>query len=156
MLKLNASYSKKVPVPGQDYSSQNYHVSLEVELPAGMTTEQLQTKIRETFALARESVEAEIHGSSPHNQVIDATPSPAQSSQAPRQFPARNGQQGNGGRNPDEPASNKQVAFLTDLLKKKGFEIGATAANFQVQSLYDLTRKQCSNLIDEIQDAKAA
>ena len=32
MLKLNASYSKKVPA-GEEYSSQSYHASVEVELP---------------------------------------------------------------------------------------------------------------------------
>ena len=32
MLKLNASYSKKVPAEGE-YSSQSYHASIEVELP---------------------------------------------------------------------------------------------------------------------------
>ena len=35
MLKLNASYSKKVPA-GEEYSSQSYHASVEVELPDGL------------------------------------------------------------------------------------------------------------------------
>lgn len=34
MLKLNASYSKKVPAEGE-YTSQSYHASIEVELPEG-------------------------------------------------------------------------------------------------------------------------
>ena len=34
MLKLNASYSKKVPAEGE-YTSQSYHASIEVELPDG-------------------------------------------------------------------------------------------------------------------------
>ena len=155
MLKLNASFSKKIPVPGHEFSSQSYHVSLEVELPANLTPQDLQTKISETFALARESVEAEIHGGTHQDtaQVINTTPS-----QAPRQMPARNApqnnsQQGKGGRNSNEPASNKQVAFLTTLLKRQNYDIAATCANYQVQSLYDLTRKQCSSLIDEIQNA---
>ena len=40
MLKLNASYSKKVPAEGE-YSSQSYHASIEVELPDGLTQDQL-------------------------------------------------------------------------------------------------------------------
>ena len=40
MLKLNASYSKKVPA-GEEYSSQSYHTSVEVELPDGLS---LQSK----------------------------------------------------------------------------------------------------------------
>ena len=35
MLKLNASYSKKVPADGE-YTSQSYHASIEVELPDKM------------------------------------------------------------------------------------------------------------------------
>ena len=38
MLKLNASYSKKVPAEGE-YSSQSYHASIEVELPDGLSAE---------------------------------------------------------------------------------------------------------------------
>ena len=61
MLKLNASYSKKVPAEGE-YSSQSYHASIEVELPDGLTQNQLNSKIHETFALVRDSVESELHG----------------------------------------------------------------------------------------------
>ena len=61
MLKLNASYSKKVPAEGE-YSSQSYHASIEVELPDGLNQEQLQNRIHETFAMVRESVESELHG----------------------------------------------------------------------------------------------
>ncbi len=61
MLKLNASYSKKVPA-GEEYSSQSFHASVEVELPDGLTQDQLQARIHETFDLVRNSVEAELHG----------------------------------------------------------------------------------------------
>ena len=61
MLKLNASYSKKVPA-GEEYSSQSYHASVEVELPDGLSGEALQARIHETFDLVRNSVEAELHG----------------------------------------------------------------------------------------------
>ena len=61
MLKLNASYSKKVPAE-TEYSSQSYHASIEVEIPDGLTAEQLQNRIHETFDLVRNSVETELHG----------------------------------------------------------------------------------------------
>ena len=61
MLKLNASYSKKVPAE-TEYSSQSYHASIEVEIPDGLTAEQLQSRIHETFDLVRNSVETELHG----------------------------------------------------------------------------------------------
>ena len=64
MLKLNASYSKKVPADGE-YTSQSYHASIEVELPDGLSAEQLNGKIHETFEIVRNSVEAELHGNTP-------------------------------------------------------------------------------------------
>ena len=79
MLKLNASYSKKVPVEGE-YTSQSYHAGIEVELPDGLNSEQLKGKILETFALVRNRVEAELHGSTrdfagsdAHGKVIIAS-----------------------------------------------------------------------------------
>ena len=56
MLKFNASYSKKVPA-GEEYSNQSFHASVEVELPGGLTQDQLQARIHETFDLVRNSVE---------------------------------------------------------------------------------------------------
>ena len=50
MLKLNASYSKKVPAEGE-YSSQSYHASIECELPDGLNANQLQERIHDTFEL---------------------------------------------------------------------------------------------------------
>ena len=50
MLKLNASFSKKVPAE-QEYSSKSFHASIEVELPDGLTPPQLQGRIHETFEL---------------------------------------------------------------------------------------------------------
>ena len=57
MLKLNASYSKKIPAEGE-YTSQSYHASVEVELPDGLSQEQLLSRIHETFEMVRNSVEA--------------------------------------------------------------------------------------------------
>ena len=44
MLKLNASYSKKVPAESE-YSSQQYHCQIEVELPDGLNPQQLQDDV---------------------------------------------------------------------------------------------------------------
>ena len=81
MLKLNASYSKKVPAD-TEYSSQSYHASVEVELPDGLTPEQLNARIHETFAMVRDSVEAELHGESVKDgQMADVQQPPIQPAQ---------------------------------------------------------------------------
>ncbi len=134
MLKLNASYSKKVPAEG-DYSSQSYHVSLEVELPDGMTSEQIQTKIAETFALARESVESELHGK----------PKQQQNYQSQSSDPIFKD---------DEPtASNKQVSFLNTLCKQQKVDIKMLLSRFNLVNPFHLTKRQATMLIEELKVA---
>ena len=139
MLKLNASYSKKVPTSEQ-FSSQSYHCSVEVELSDAATPEQLQAKIAETFALVRDAVESELHGKPA------AKPEPAAQTAKPE--PAK----------PDTAkASNKQVKYLLDLAKGKGLTLTALNARvqdrFKVETVYDLARKDASKLVDELKAA---
>ncbi len=153
MLKLNASYSKKVPADSQ-YSSQSYHASVEVELPDGLSPEQLDAKIRETFALVRDSVENELHSDasnvSPSAQtqpgLYDNTSAPSTSKPA---YGKKNGATS------DAPASPKQVKYLLDLARQYNVSPEQIKAKFNVPSLESLTKTQCSRAIDEL-SGKAA
>ena len=138
MLKLNASYSKKVPAESE-YSSQSYHASVEVELPDGLTPEQLQSRIHDTFDLVRKSVEVELHGRKA-----------SQTGSLPSENTSKTGGQGNRaeGRKNDVPASPKQLQYLLDLARQRGVTPQQIAGQLQVSSIRDLTRKQCSDLID--------
>lgn len=139
MLKLNASYSKKVPTSEQ-FSSHSYHCSVEVELSDAATPEQLQAKIHDTFALVRDAVEAELHGKPA------AKTEPAAQAAGPESA------------KPDAAkASNKQVKFILDLAKGKGLTLSALNARvqdkFKVESIYELARKDASRLVDELKAA---
>ncbi len=134
MLKLNASYSKKVPAEGE-YSSQSYHASVEVELPDGLSQDQLQGKIHETFEIVKNSVEREL---------VQGNGSAQNHDQTPRQ----NSRSGNG---KSEPlASSKQLSYLLDLARGIGMTPQQIAARFQVGDIKQLSKLQCSKLIDEI------
>ena len=139
MLKLNASYSKKVPADGE-YTSQSYHASIEVELPDGLSQEQLNDKIHATFAMVRESVEAELHGNPPTKRgeypVQEATnPTP----------------QGNrsAGVSNAVPASPKQISYLLSLASRRGITPQQIAAQNNVPDVQQLTKRQCSALIEQ-------
>ena len=139
MLKLNASYSKKVPTSEQ-FSSQSYHCAIEVELSDAASPEQLQAKIHDTFALVRDAVELELHG----KPVVK--PEPA--AQPAKAEPAK----------PDNAkASNKQVKFILDLAKGKGLTLSALNARvqdrFKVETVYDLARRDASRFVDELKAA---
>jgi LPS O-antigen subunit length determinant protein (WzzB/FepE family) len=149
MLKLNASYSKKVPAD-TEYSSQSYHASVEVELPDGLTPEQLNARIHETFALVRDSVESELHGESVNaGQMNDVQQLPIQ--------PAQQSNKSAYSKKPatDSPASPKQIKFLLDLARQSGYTIEQLKARFNVSALEDLSRTQCSRAIDLL-NGKAA
>ena len=154
MLKLNASYSKKVPAEGE-FSSQSYHASIEVELPDGLTHEQLQDRIHETFAMVRDSVEAELHETKPAN--------PEGSAPRNEQPPARQGYRSGtsnygkskGQSQEDAAASPKQIKYLLDLARANGVTPQQILTRFKVNALEELTRNQCSLAIDEF-NGKAA
>ena len=139
MLKLNASYSKKVPADGE-YTSQSYHASIEVELPDGLSSEQLNSKIHETFEMVRNSVEAELHGNTVTQQGGNGTANAI-----------NNGQLGYGAAAPKSreiPASPKQIRFLLDLAKGRGITPSQIAAQHGVSAVEQLSKRQCSELIN--------
>jgi hypothetical protein len=133
MLKAIVSYSKKIPVPDSEYSSQGFSLSLEAEIP-DRDPASIQAKLHETFELVKNSVESELekHGAAP------ASGTPSAAKPEPR----------------SEQASNKQIKFLTDLCQQKGIALSQLNQQIRQQygvgGLYDLTRKQASQLLDEL------
>ena len=150
MLKLNASYSKKVPAE-TEYSSQSYHASVEVELPDGLTPEQLNAKIRETFALVRDSVEVELHSEPVNTQNSNVPPLPIPPAQPQQNKPAYS----KNSKISDAFASAKQIKFLLDLAKQNGYTAEQLKVKYNVAALENLTRTQCSRAIDGL-NGKAA
>ena len=143
MLKLTASYSKKVPAEGE-YTSQSYHASLEVELSDALAPEQIQERIHSTFTQVREAVESELHGARSEGRDETGTRSKSDRQVAPQ--PANSGK-----------ASNKQIKFVTDLASRRGLSLSdlntRITKRFGVPGLYDLTRGDASQLVDELKKA---
>ncbi len=137
MLKLHASYSKKVPAEVQ-YSSHSFHASIEVELPDGMPEGELQNRIHQTFKMVRNSVENEI--AKPLQSVQNQPQTAPVNAQANNQSTASS----------NDVASPKQIKYLLDLLNQNNTPIQTVINRFNVSSLQELSRKQCSQLIDEI------
>ena len=155
MLKLNASYSKKVPAD-TEYSSQSFHASVEVELPDGLTQEQLNTKIHETFDLVRASVEAELNGNfSPQQPALLSQENVPNTPQVSPAQQSKNGYVKKNGTTSDAPASPKQVKYLLDLARQYGVSPDQIKAKFNVPALESLSKTQCSRAIDEL-SGKAA
>jgi hypothetical protein len=151
MLKLNASYSKKVPVQGEDYSSQSYHASVEVELSDKLEATDIQQKIHETFTLVRDAVETELHGSAQPAQ-------PARTAQpSVRVLPQQQRQEHAGNDRVATKASNRQIKYILDLAKEQHMGLSDVNARckeqFGVGSVYALDRKAASQFVDELKAA---
>ena len=130
MIKAIVSYSKKLPVPEADFSSQGYSLSLETEVP---DTEPgaIRAKLHSTFELVKAAVEDELSG--------NAQPAPATTMKETAK---------------SDKASNAQIKFLTDLCGQKGIALSALNQQIRQQygvgGLYDLTRKQASEILDDL------
>ena len=137
MIKLNASYSKKVPAE-QEYSSKSFLACIEVELPTGVTAKELQAKIHDTFELVKQSVEAEIAG-----KTVNAPPN---ENPSPRRLEA-----------PQGKASNKQLKYILDLGKakeKRLADLNAEVARlYGVDSIYELSKRDASRFVDTLKEA---
>jgi len=144
MLKAICSFSKKIPVPDSEYSSQGYSLSLETEIPE-TDPRAIQSRLHDTFELVKSSVEQELANGNGKNPGL-GDPG-ANEVTLP---PAR----GNG------KASNKQIKFLTDLATQRGIGISDLNADikrrFNVAGLYDLSRRDASLLLDELNGKKKA
>ncbi len=146
MLKAIVSYSKKVPVPDSDYSSQGFSLSLETEVPETEPAA-IRARISDTFLLVKEAVEKEL-------AQAKGTPQPAQHQDTrPSQPPQRSNAV-------QDKASNKQIKFITDLANQRGIALSEINADvrrrYGVDGLYDLTRKQASEVLDELNGKRKA
>jgi len=140
MLKIVASFSKKVPAEAQ-YSSQSYFCTLEREVPDSASPEQIQASIHSTFAIVKDAVETELHGGHSEKAEIRVLPDTRSSPNA----------------EPTTKASNRQVKYILDLAKVRGLGISdindRVHQQFGVESVYQLDRKSASHLVDELKNA---
>ena len=148
MLKLNASFSKKVPAE-KEYSSQSYHASIEVELSDGLTDKQLKDKIHETFELVRESVESEI-GNVQSNGSENRQQNGSSNRQQDNHIRYPQNKRGSDKKQDNTPASTRQLNYLLDLAHDKGVKPREIMERAGVDELSSLTKSECSRLLDEL------
>ena len=146
MLKINVSFSKKVPGEEQ-YSSLNFHGSLERELSDGLTSSDIQRIFHDNYQLLEQTVEQEIR------QYTSTASIPVPAQQAyPSSAPTTTSNK--------QKASPKQIQFLNRLGAERGLgqaQVDALALNsFGLDSIWKLDKKQASQLIDQLQNQRAA
>ena len=142
------SFSKKIPVPDSQYSSQGYSLSLQTEIPESDPAA-IRGRLSETFQLVRSQVETELANGNGRNPGL-GDPGSNTVPTAPPDARA------------DGKATNRQIKFITDLAGRQGISLsylnGRLRESFGVDGLYDLDKKQASTVLDQLKgsDKKAA
>lgn len=133
MIKINASFSKKIP-GSEPYSSDAVHLGVEVELPDPVLTDQREfsAAVRRLFAQARQEVE---------HQIGDGESQLPSAKTNGNHAASRNGN--------SQPASPKQIDFLLSLARRNA-NLSPTQILEEagVARLTDLSKSQASTLID--------
>jgi hypothetical protein len=164
MLKLNASYSKKVPAE-TEYSSLSYHAQVEVELDGGLSDPKLNEKIHNVFELVRNSVESEIQAAQARLatatlpaaplQPVPLPPVPSQQQQIAEPVQTYGNSQGTvpaqtrRKRSDNGPATSKQIHYLMSLVKRAGWTVQQLLQHCQVNAVEQIPCKLCSQLIEQ-------
>lgn len=137
-IKLTASVGKKVP-DEQEFSSRSYYASAEIECSSNLGAEQLNTELHTLYSRLEQAIDEKISGK------VTRLP---QHGRQRRQHA------------PEGPASQKQTAYLLDLATARNVTLAQLNAEVQqrfgVESIYQLDRKACSQMIDQMQQQKAA
>lgn len=152
MLKAIINYSKKIPIPGQQFSSQSYHLSLETEISDGLDDDVIRQRIHETFELVKSTVEEELQGSNKQKQL--QKPSEPSKASAPTPVPKPAEKVSDPGK-----ASNAQIKYICDLSQQKGMDLSfitdVIRKEFKVESLYMLNKSQASSLVNRLKEGRS-
>lgn len=161
MTKIIVGLSRKRPGP-QQYSSDGHHLTVEMEADMG-SSEQFHQKVRALFGEVTAALDAEIAQADGGNGAPDVRFDLWTGGGGNGDKPASRKDNGhdrrdardNGDKGQPEPISNKQAAYLTQLLAKKGIGQQSEIVHWlqencavTVSSQYDLDKRTASRAIE--------
>ena len=150
-MKLAITHSKKVP-GAEDYSSEGFSCSLELEVPDRevQDPQTLRAYLGQLYDEARQAVEEQVRSVPRRN----GTPASQPTGIFGRQGNDPNGSRPATGGNGPQTATSKQVNYLISLGARNKLDFPTlqriARERFQVEDLYRLTKGQASQLIDEM------
>ncbi len=60
MIKLTGNVSRKVPIPGTEYSSQSFSAGMEIEVGNDASIDEVHGKFKEMYAVLEEAIKAQL------------------------------------------------------------------------------------------------
>jgi hypothetical protein len=148
MLKIVANVSKKVPVPGIDYSSQSYSAGVEVEVADAASPQEIQSKVHEIYGLLEQTIDSEISG----QQAVITPPQPPVNRIAGQGRPTQHS--GNG-----RHATEAQVKAVFAISKALGMNreslFDLLYREYHTSQVESLSIKAASKLIEQLKSMQA-
>jgi len=156
MIRLSANLSKKVPLPGVEYSSQQYGAAMEIEVGDGDKPEAIQQRIRELYGMLANAIDEQISGvpGSPAPQSRNngnhppSSPASRPHAETPTNGNGRTGKATSNGRH--VTATEAQCRAIFAICKSQGIDVNAVLADYNVSRAEDLNVRDASRLIDEL------
>jgi len=138
MIKLTGNVSRKVPIPGTDFSSQSFGAGMEVEVSNEATTEVIQGKFKEMYNLLETSVKEQIaaNGNAVHKEEKEE-PKKARKKGVSRQPASEKA----------KPASPRQRTLIERLAVQVGLTPEEKAKALGVKTLSEASQ-QIKKLLD--------
>lgn len=146
MPKILVSFSKKLPLAGIDYSSQQASISIEADVSA----DHFQEEAHRLYSQAEQAVDAQLRCQGTQNRDRPAegpqrglTPRLSEPSQNGRPYVKTT-------RRSPPPASDSQLRLLKRLLNGDHGRLDRILAHYEVSTLEALTIPQASEAIDHL------
>ena len=148
-MKVATTFHKKVPVPGVDYASQGFHLTIEAEPPPEVQQdrERLRSYVSRLFDECRARVEHELEQAT---GTRSEDPSANGNVRRHRGRPSSNGDNGSRSGN---TASPKQINFIRSLANEANLGYGGLrdlAHDRFGKDVRRLSKREASQLIDEL------
>jgi len=147
MLKLSTGFSRKVGEP--NFGSRGASVNLEIEIDSALIADpnRLHGKIRQLFALAKDSVDEELNGRGRDGEHQSGHAGSSNGNGEHHRQNDRNGRR----------ATASQVRALFAIASRERIDLPQLIRErFQVDRAEDLSLRNASTLIDDLKNGKAA
>ena len=155
-IKISGSVSRKVPIPGLEYSSQSYSAGMEIEInsaDAGV----VQVLLAHLYASLNSGIDAQITAASQPAVAQSQPTSPAVNAQP------RNGVSSTNrvaaianGNEKRVTATEAQQRAIFAICKSQNLDVAAVLADYNVTDSRELHVKDASKLIDQLKARAAA
>ena len=143
-ITIAANLSKKLPIPGANFSSQSASITITAEVS---DLNQVAAEAQKLYRIAEQAVDAQLAASSVEQPAPVPMSRPAPSPQ-PRQAsqPYRN----NGQRRAPAPVTDSQLRFLKRLIDQTKAPLAGIFEQYQIGDLTQLSCRDAVGLIDEL------